>query len=69
MQVEEGCKVAFLLNGRRMERLLSSRYQPEKTITLDSPVGRAIRGRMAGDRFRVYTPAGPSIIKIIEVVK
>lgn len=37
------------------------------TISTESPVGRAVRGRRQGDAATVETPAGPMVFTIVEV--
>lgn len=66
-----GSKVHFKHNGR----LYIRRYdyldgQPiGKVVSPDSPVGRAIHNKNAGDKMIANTPGGPVEIEIIKVIK
>ena len=36
-------------------------------ISIDSPVGKAVMGKRAGDKVQVSTPAGPLTLKVVKV--
>ena|GEM_PF-2996300 len=69
-KVRISSKVRFKHNGRLYSRVLTNLDECPvgKVVTPDSPVGRAMLGKTAGDKFTVNTPDGPAEVEIIEVL-
>ena len=68
-KINIGSKVRFKQDDRLYERLYVylDGYDVRKVISPDSPVGQAMLGKSAGDKFEAHTPGGVAEIEILEV--
>ena len=69
-QIKIGSKVVFKYNGEREERIFGfvEKQEAGKVITPHSPIGKAVRDKLPGDKFNVITPGGNVNIEILEVL-
>jgi len=68
-KIRTGSKVKFKHDGRLYERLYVylDGHDARKVVSPDSPVGQAMLGKSAGDKFTVNTPGGLVKVEIIKV--
>lgn len=62
-----GCKVTVLTDGKNQVFTVVGDWEAdpaEKKISHDSPLGKALMGRKAGDRIKVAAPAGSMVYLI-----
>lgn len=68
-KVKMGSRVKFSQNGKLFERVCArlTEHNAKQIVSPDSPVGQAMLGKSAGDKFQVRTPGGSASIEILEV--
>lgn len=68
--VDVGCKVTLHVNGKKDVYTVVGEWEAdpkEKKISHESPLGRALMGKKAGDAVEVEAPAGKVLYKILHI--
>ena len=69
-RVEAGCRVLLLNEERKVEYTLVGSAETDPSngkISVNSPLGKALNGKLKGDRISLDTISGPVEYKIIEI--
>jgi transcription elongation GreA/GreB family factor len=66
MSIKVGDLVKIDYNGKVMKLRLQKEVD-SNCVTVNSPIGQVLLGADVGDIFRVLTPNGVTVIKILEV--
>lgn len=68
--VDVGCRVTLHVNGKKDVFTVVGEWEAdpkEKKISHESPLGRALMGKKAGDAVEVEAPAGKVLYKILHI--
>ena len=69
-EIKLGSKVTLAVNGKREVFTVVGEWEAdptEKKISHDSPLGRALLGKAAGDKVEVEAPAGKILYAIVDI--
>lgn len=69
-RVDVGCRVTLHVNGKKDVYTVVGEWEAdpkEKKISHESPLGRALMGKKAGDAVEVEAPAGKILYKILHI--
>lgn len=69
-QVDVGCKVTLHIDGKKEIFTVVGEWEAdpnEKKISHESPLGKALMGKKAGDEVEVEAPAGKIFYKILHI--